>query len=76
MEFPFYNNNLWLFSFSSDVRGDDSTDELITYFMGRGIFNFEINNTTGDVLYVEEVASGEDFSFLRFQGAPYYNATL
>jgi len=66
VEFPFYSNNLFVPSFSS---ADFSYVQESTYFRNwRYQLDVWSGNTTAQTLDIER-AAGEDFTFLRFQGA-------
>lgn len=71
-EVPFYSWNLWNFSFNSDVMGDDNPDEVVTFFSRRFIAYISTRGDYNVQAYVDS-ASGEDFSFMRFQGAPWFS---
>lgn len=70
-EVPFYSNNLYGISFSDDIFPPNSIVEQTN------VRNFSvitaINPRTAGVLQVFfDRATAEDFSFMRFQGAPVY----
>lgn len=75
VEIPFYSNNQFVFAFADDLIGTNNDGEMETTWLKEFKTSFEAHNATeaGDVIY--DYATGEDFTFLRFQGAPYYSGT-
>jgi hypothetical protein len=76
-EIPFYTNNLFVFSFHAKLDGGQNTtdDDMEVYWTRtHTVAYFNANASTRQDFDVE-VASGEDFSLLRFSGAPYYSHT-
>lgn len=73
-EIPMYTSNRFLFSFADDLVGTNGTDEMCTDFLRNFIVRHTLyTSQTGINQYcILDVASAEDFSFMRFQGAPYY----
>ena len=72
-ELPFYNQNLFLFSFATDLHGTSTAGEMAYTYTRSHEFHADINGTTGkDHTFVFDIASGEDFTLMRFTGAPYY----
>jgi len=74
VEFPYYSSNLFQLSFSDTLEGNVTDDVMSSrwyrnYFFDANILN--LTAVTGSVMQTQ-VAAGEDFSFMRFQGAPYY----
>lgn len=73
VETPFYSPNLFHFSFGPAIY-DSANDfmESLSYY------NFVANFTSGGsfpaIRVIEDVSAADDFSFLRFQGAPYYTS--
>ncbi|APJ38008.1 polyprotein [Bivalve RNA virus G3] len=71
-EAPFYTNNLFGISFSDDPFPNTSIVE------SKVTRNFEYSvsfssATVGEVVWVgDNVAAGDDFSFMGFQGSPFY----
>lgn len=69
-ELPFYSNNLFVFSFDANSGASLSTGEMDqTWFR-----NFKITIPTDESSgnFVFDIAAGEDFQFLGFQGSPHY----
>jgi hypothetical protein len=73
-EFPFYSNNHFLFSFASDYTGSNpggrqeyNTLWYRNYSVTANTFN---TTNTGNYGIATAQAVGEDFNFIRFQGAP------
>jgi hypothetical protein len=76
VELPFYSNNLYLYSFN-DLPVLDASDHIMNdrYIKTHSIIVDVL--TTGAVnagYYSIDYASGEDFQFLRYQGAPSYTS--
>lgn len=75
VEFPFYSNNLWVFSFVDGLTGGTSTDNMSDVWFRQYYFDTEYaGSQIGNTSTMSEFATAEDFSFLRFQGAPFYSA--
>lgn len=75
-EFPFYSNNLWVFSFVDGLTGGAGTDNMSDLWFRQFRFtsDFASSSTLTAQTVMSEFATAEDFSFLRFQGAPFYSA--
>ncbi|APG76696.1 hypothetical protein [Beihai picorna-like virus 61] len=74
-EIPFYTNNLFGISFSKDIFPSSNTN--VDAFAMRG-FRLAVHNrltSASEVNMIHDVAAGEDFSFMRFQGAPCFTFT-
>lgn len=71
-ELPYYSNNLFSYSFSRDDVGAtvDGLDES-TWLRRYNVF-YEMLVGDSDITVIENSATGEDFTFLRYQGAPYF----
>lgn len=76
VELPFYSNNLFVFAFADDFVGSNPGGDLnmnTTWYR-----NYTVNAITGTTTntgpYGVQVAQaiGEDFNFIRFQGAPIF----
>jgi len=73
VELPYYNPNLFLFSFATNLVGTQNDGEMETVFSRSSIARHECAILTGVKLFVsDEFSSGEDFTMMRFSGAPYY----
>jgi len=74
VEFPFYSRNLFLYSFATDLVGtnDGGDDNFDTYWSRAYNAIMHANFTTATVFVQVDKAAGEDFTFMRFQGAPFY----
>jgi len=72
-ELPFYNTNLFLFSFST-TKEIATGDIMSLRYMRNFVFSFDMPVVASVVSSALEhwCSSGEDFSFLRFQGAPMF----
>lgn len=74
-EFPMYTNNLFMLSFYDNTPVIGATEDV----MNNVWFQYYALNIDSAVAVTNarlevQVAAGEDFSFLRFQGAPPYSA--
>lgn len=77
VELPWYNPNLFLFSFATDMVGTIATGEVQNAWNLAYIFDVDAVGTTNDVRrFTEDTASGEDFTLMRFSGAPNYSYAL
>jgi len=72
VELPYYSPNLFSFSFANDLVGTNPTDDMNPSWVRTYLVNVELHSTTTGLYLVEETASGEDFGFYRFQGAPFF----
>lgn len=73
-ELPFYTGNIFVFSCADDMIGTwvDEND-MSRVWTKNYEAHFEVNGSLSTSNQcVEDSASGEDFSFMRYQGAPYY----
>jgi hypothetical protein len=73
VEVPFYSNNLFAFSFADLLIGSNADNDMIVKWSKSytvAVDSFAANNAG---FVVEETASGEDFTFFRFQGAPFFS---
>jgi hypothetical protein len=79
VESPFYTNNLFVYAFSSTTGAATSFLDLGVYDDKyiRGINHKIFTNSTNTAtsVYLLDWAAGEDFSLLRFQGAPWFSTT-
>jgi hypothetical protein len=75
VELPCYTNNLFLYSFCDDLTGINNTGEVEDTFTRRYRFVTETHSSgsTSNKFY-EETAAGEDFTLMRFCGAPFYKS--
>jgi hypothetical protein len=71
-EVPFYSDNLFWFSFADDMVGTNNSGEMLTEWNKLYDFEFDAPDTLPDTVVDFETAAAEDFTFMRFQGAPYY----
>jgi hypothetical protein len=78
VELPFYSPNLWHFSFATDYSMDTVTDVMSDYWYRNFVVRLENPNFGGITISRHNIdrAAAEDFSLLRFQGAPFYTAAL
>jgi len=75
-EFPFYTNNSFFFAFAVNPIQGASTDEMSDLYTIDHTLSYEHSgvHAAGTISY--EVATAEDFTFLRFQGAPFYSTVI
>ncbi len=76
-EIPFYTNNLFVFSFSNTLDGGQNTtdDDMEVYWQRTHTLNMYVTVATTQLNIHTDIATGEDFTFLRFGGAPYFSHT-
>ncbi len=74
-ELPFYTNNLWLFAFNDSVvpSAAASSNEMESNYTRNFELSFEVFGAMSTASAVYDGAIGEDFSFLRYQGAPFFS---
>jgi hypothetical protein len=73
-ELPFYSNNLFALGFALNRIGGTTTDNMCGSWFKQFKFDLDIIGATTDTCaMVMEAAAAEDFSFMRYQGAPFYS---
>ncbi len=72
-EIPFYTDNLYGYSFSSNQKGIVNVGDYNPRWTRRYEVSFDIDGTTSNGYVYEDSAAGEDFAFLLFSGAPYFS---
>jgi len=76
VEFPFYSNNSYLYAFADDLVGTNPGNDQnfnTTWFRNFSITcNTQDTTNTGYYGAAVNGATGEDFQFMRFQGAPLF----
>jgi hypothetical protein len=72
VECPYYANNLFQYSFASNLVGSNSNGEVEDKWASMYETWMDITGSSPSFTIVEETAAAEDFTFLRFQGAPYH----
>jgi len=72
VEFPFYTNNLFVYSMSETLDDGGTTDNMNLTWFRNFTLGLELNGTATAGFITLDAATGEDFNFLRFQGASYY----
>jgi len=76
-EIPFYTANLFAFAFSDDLVGDgNALNDMLTAWSQRANIVAEIVTTSTANYVVIESAAGEDFTFMRFNGAPMFSTPV
>jgi len=75
VEIPFYSPNLFAFSFTDDLGiSEVHTDEMIISWSMQSVYTCELQGSLGQSAIVEiDSAIGDDFTYLRFTGAPFYS---
>jgi hypothetical protein len=74
-ELPYYSSNLFSYAFSDTLDDGGSTNNMEKYWVRSCFVTFDgVSNVTPAITV--ESCSGEDFQFLRFQGTPYYTASI
>lgn len=71
-ELPLYTHNMCVVSFSDDMTGSNvmSSSIIRSY-----VYDNDVNVYVDDIVsVVEDSATGEDFTFLRYNGAPTFSA--
>jgi len=75
VEFPFFTNNLFLFAFNSQLIAGP-VEEMEYKWIRQFLLSYEYGATDSMFTSVAmDTAAGEDFSFMRFQGACFYNVS-
>lgn len=73
VELPFYTMNNFVFSFADDLMGTAVEGEMSkTWTKDFVLANERRGAASALYYYVRDFAIAEDFSLMRFQGAPYY----
>jgi len=74
-EVPYYSNNLFCFSCADDLVGTNSSNDMDESWTRTFQCDFECDDpTSGDPWVIESQAIGEDFSFMRYLGAPMFSS--
>jgi len=76
VEFPYFSNNLFMFSINDNLTGGSPYTGYNSYWFRR--FSVAIQNITTDgaLELVTFFSTGEDFNFLRYNGAPFFTLAL
>jgi len=76
-ETPFYTNNLFVFAFSKTLDGGQNStdDDMETSWVRLHQVAFFFQSATTQVNWNTDIATGEDFTLMRFCGSPYYSHT-
>lgn len=72
VEVPYYSNNLFAFSFARDLVGSNSDNDANDEWSRRYQVQIAMHGATDAGEILEDSATAEDFTFLRFQGAPMF----
>jgi hypothetical protein len=73
IEAPYYSLNLYSYAFADDHVGTNSDNDMVDEWIRTIQFEAEMTDNTSGSSVVVETASGEDFTFMRFSGAPMYS---
>jgi len=76
VELPYYSSNLFQICFNDNYEASDLGNDNMSYTWfrnGQSTFDISANVTLGSVDVLR--ATGEDFSLLRYQGAPFFSMT-
>jgi hypothetical protein len=71
VEFPFYSNNEFAFAFHYEPWGLGAL-ALDEFWPMRYKMQRDVSEATGDISVEVQLAASDDFTFMRFNGAPYY----
>jgi hypothetical protein len=74
VELPYYSPNLFHFAFNAALIGTTDVNEMFVYWMKNYTVEFEHAAVSGNYTFIEEIATAEDFSLMRFNGAPYFTS--
>lgn len=71
-EVPYYSENVFQFSYSDDEGANYSSNDVSVDFVNLWNCNYTVDGINNDSIYgYVDAATAEDFTFLRFQGAPF-----
>lgn len=74
VELPLYTNNLFLFScYDNNLTYDAAQDFMDNLFFQYFRLDIDSVGTISSGYLEEQIAFGEDFSLIRFQGAPFFS---
>lgn len=71
VEIPYYNPNLFIFSFSDTLDGVLNSGQMNVFFPRNVTFKSVANTVSTSAWFQEDMAVAEDFTMMRFNGAPY-----
>jgi len=74
VEFPYYSPNLFSFAFADDFIGGYSGDRMSTEWVKNYKIRCDDSLVSSTVVLNIDSATAEDFTLMRFSGAPYYSA--
>jgi len=72
VELPYYSPNLFNFSFASDFVGNLSNGQMALKWWKNFTIEAGTSAASTPLEYSVESAAAEDFTFMRFMGAPYH----
>jgi len=75
-EFPYYSNNLFQICFNDQYQGNVIDDDMESTFFRNFEISMDVHSSVVSTIHAITIdkATGEDFSLLRFQGAPFYGS--
>lgn len=75
VEFPFYTNNYFIYSFCDDYVGTgNEVNDMVETWYKRYMAYFDTSDNASTInTFQEDTATAEDFTFLRYMGAPFYS---
>jgi len=72
-EAPYYSNNLFMLSFADNLTGSGTTSLFNREWNRVSTIDIDTAGEGSTFIVSVESAAGEDFSFMRYQGAPYFS---
>lgn len=75
-EVPLYTDNMFIFSAPDDNVGQSLNDTYNHSWNKMAIIDIDVSGNNPESRVIIETATGEDFTFMRYQGAPYFTTTL
>jgi len=76
VEFPYFSNNLFMFSINDNLTGGSPYTGYNSYWFRRFTVAIQNITTDGALELVTFFSTGEDFNFLRYNGAPFFTLAL
>lgn len=76
VEFPYYSNNLFQICFNDDYESMVTEDNMEDLWFRNARLHFDTYNSSSGYMFALERAAAEDFSLLRFQGAPFHSGGI
>lgn len=73
VELPYYSPNLFEFACGAAADGGYTAGQLYQYWVRNFTIDIETHTVSVYAMAAVESAAGEDFTYMRFQGAPYFS---